>query len=199
MVTTLFYKTKLQKVLYIIAPILFVVGCLGEAYYAIGVRIPVLSSLIAAGDWFEWFRRIFSMGIPFFCLGGLLSTKVGFMERLKPKTTWWILACTVLLYFAELIAVTHMGLAKGFIISLFLYPLLAAIFIVLFKNPLSSLSSLGAFSRYASGLVYYIHPAIILVANALLLTHTLKFLFVSVVCLVISLITYRISFMRKIV
>lgn len=61
-------KLRLKNLIYPLSCILYIIGVIGCAYYAIAIQIPILK-VIYDNQFFEIIRRIFCMGFPFFSLG----------------------------------------------------------------------------------------------------------------------------------
>ena len=161
-VVTLFYKTKLQKLLFPLAIILYAVGCIGCSYYSVGIKIPVLSSIYAFSD-FLIIRRIFLMGLPFFICGQ-------FIEKIKSKALklgniklFIILVGSIVLWLAEILLVVKKGWQNNIIITFSLYPLTVAVMLFLLKNPLPKFRKLSEKCRILANFTYYSHPLIMLI------------------------------------
>lgn len=71
LLTTLFYKLKLQKFLIPISILFYLVGCLGASYYGLGAKIPFLNTFLDFSH-FHTIRRILFTGFPFFVLGHII-------------------------------------------------------------------------------------------------------------------------------
>ena len=164
LIVAIFYKLKWLKVLYIVGIGLYLIGCLGCAYYDIALKIPLLSSLIQ-NPWFETIRRILLMGLPFFLLGALLNDFRNQWANIKLKTQLTVLIGLIVLFVLEIVVVVATQIYNNITLTLFLYPLVGWLFIILFNNPAEKLTKIGKISRSCAELTYYIHPALILFAN----------------------------------
>ena len=155
------YKLKGLKILYIIGLVLYLIGCLGCAYYDIAIKIPGVSTLVQ-NSCFTTIRRILMMGLPFFLLGTALSEFKSKWENIKLKVQIIVLVCIVLAFIAEIVVVTITGIYENIVLTIFLYPLVGWLVIILHNNPAEKQTELGKLSRSCAEFTYYIHPAIIL-------------------------------------
>lgn len=160
--TTILYKIGQKKTLLPIAIALYLIGCLGVSYYSIGIHIPVLQNLYQL-ECFDTIRHIFFMGIPFFAAGilvrriieGLLTTKS------STKALWLVFVVGLLLFFGEILLVRKLALEKGITITLFLFPLIICILLLLLKYPLDRWNKLGWYGNKLASFTYYSHPLFI--------------------------------------
>jgi len=159
-------KVMGEKVIWIIAILLYVVGCLGSAYYKFGNEIPVLTDLYNFSE-FTAIRRIFMTGFPFFVLGDII-TKIERHCSLK-KTDIVVKRLSILvvtLYICEKVFIVW-GV-KGYtdvVNTIFLYPLVAVVLLWLLKHPMEKTQKLGANARMCANFIYYIHWAFILIVT----------------------------------
>lgn len=189
-------RLNLSKFLFPLSVVLYVIGLLGTSYYAIGCRIPVLCLLFDSG-WFQVIRRVFLMGIPFTVLGwtiaeGRLKTCI-----LKKFPLAAALAVTAVIFTAEIIGVTVIGISRSIEITLFLYPLLYSIFLLCLSHPLERLVSLGSICKSTADYTYFWHPIMILLLGNAIQNRVLLFAAVSAACILLGCVFYGIRSMLK--
>ncbi|MBR4887943.1 MAG: acyltransferase, partial [Clostridia bacterium] len=194
---TLIYKTKLQKYLFPITMLLYIIGCLGCSYRTIGLQIPVLSALFGS-DVFIVIRRIFLMGIPFFSAGAI----VDWVESLLPsglnRHAWnvGLLASAVALWLIEIAIVTNFNLSDNIVITPGLYLLVVSIFIFLQEWPCERHSTLADGCHLLADFTYYVHPLVIFILQksaeffSAKIEHTLLFV-LTVIVSALAMYTYR--------
>lgn len=158
---TLFYRQGLQKLLFSISVILYIIVCLGCSYRTLGNQIPGLSQVFGL-DAFQVIRRIFLMGFPFFTAG----MAVEWMENHRHKTEanvkihmlgLFFFAC---MYLIEIAFVKSNHLGDNVVLTFFLYPLTVCVFVSLLRNP----GKYGKFSeqcQMCADWTYYIHPIVV--------------------------------------
>ncbi len=153
-----------EKAMWIIAILLYVVGCLGSAYYKYGNEIPVLRDLYNLAD-FTAIRRIFMTGFSFFVLGDIITRVEERCSAKKTgKATTVLSILIVVLYVCEkLIIVCGIKGYTDVVNTIFLYPLVAVIFLWLLRHPMKKAKELGTNARMCANFIYYIHWAFILV------------------------------------
>ncbi|WP_455544270.1 acyltransferase family protein [Intestinibacter sp.] len=186
LIVTFFNKYNKLQFLYVISILLYFIGLLGTSYYKFGMKIPVLSNLYRI-SYFTEIRRYFMMGLPFFMLGYLLN-KIKTFKHIKK-----ILLLNIILFVIEIIIVNKFGLQNSIVISVFLYPLVATIFLTCVKNPMMNYGRYANISRLLSSFIYYIHPIIILLISNLKLSQTFTYLLTCFVSTALGLLIIKID------
>ena len=184
-ITMLAYKLHMQKVLAFLSIILYVIGLLGGPYYGLGREIPVLNLFIELAN-FEWYRRIFFMGIPFFILGYFVRH---FEKQESNKGALFKTCLFGILFIGEVVVVNIINIQRNVVTTVFLYVFCMYVMILLLKNPLEKYGELGRKGRLIANYTFYIHPLIIW---ALLLikqwNNTILFMLTSVICIMSGLL-----------
>lgn len=150
---TLFYKMKISHLMVPISLTLYVIGCLGCSYYEIGIKIPVLGTVIQSSH-FETIRRILLMGFPFFCAGAVVLK----LERLSSKCVTLLFLLSAAVFVAEIYLVTYFEISANIILTFGLYFLLIFTLQLLFRNPLPQCKKSAAAARTIANFTYYSHP-----------------------------------------
>ena len=164
-IVTLFYKIKLDKLLFPLAIILYVIGCIGCAYYELGVKFPFLGTLYQS-DNFLVIRRIFLMGLPFFICGQFVNKIRSKALKLNNRKLIFLLVGVIVLWLAEIFLVVKMLWQQNIIITLALLPLVIMVVLILLKNPLPKLDKVSEKCRILANFTYYSHPLIMLIIKA---------------------------------
>lgn len=193
-IVTLFYKIKLQKLLFPLGLILYTVGCIGCSYYSIGIKIPLLSQLYGFSE-FLVIRRIFLMGLPFFICGQFVNKIRSKALKLGNSKLFVLLTAAIAVWFAEIILVVKMGLQQNIIITFGLFLLVIAVMLFLLKNPLPKFRKLSEKCRILANFTYYSHPLIMLVIKTFIASVPNLVMFVStvIVAAVIGLVLSKFS------
>lgn len=165
-IVTLFYKIRLQKLLIPIAIILYTIGCIGCAYYNLGIKIPVLGTIYEL-SFFTVIRRIFLMGLPFFICGQCVGKIKNTATKLSNTKMCIILAVSVFVWLAEIFLVVKAGWQQNIIITFGLFPLVVSVMLFLLKNPLPKFRILSEKCRILANFTYYSHPLVMLIIKAL--------------------------------
>lgn len=126
-------------------------GCLGCAYYEIGIKIPLLSAMIQSAH-FITIRRFFLMGIPFFCAGTIR------LEKLSTKCIHLLFLLSAVVFVAEIYLVTFLNLSENIYLTFGLYFLLIFTTALLFRHPLPQYTKSAAAARSIANFTYYAHP-----------------------------------------
>ncbi|MDP4119271.1 MAG: acyltransferase family protein [Bacillota bacterium] len=168
---TVCYKMKLLKVLAYASIPLYIIGCLGCSYYAMGAQIPGISSLINLSV-FTIVRRVLFSGLPFFMIGYFLHAVKPKLDKLGNKKLYFAIGLTLILMLLEIFFIIKLGLQKNIIVTIFLYILLFLVIAFLINNPLSEMSSVGRKTRIISNFMYYSHPLFLQIIRFLM--HPLK-------------------------
>lgn len=166
--------------------ILYFLGLLGTSYYQLGSKIPGFSVLITS-SYFTVIRRIALMGFPFILLGMMISKRKDALEDVPVCKIFICLVITAVLFVAEILVVVITGIAQSIVITIFLYPLVALLFVMCLKQPLQQYKRLGAYCRSMANTLYFIHPLIILVLGKTVAPgNMLLFILTTVICLLIG-------------
>lgn len=179
-------KLNWQKIFGVGALGLYLLGLLGTSYYQIGNCIPILTFLVNSPH-FTTIRRIWLMGFPFVVLGWLISEK---KIQLLNIPLWKTVAAFLLnfaLFVLEIFTVVVTGAARSIVITVFLYPLVALIFILCLKLPMAKYNKFAAYCGDMSGIVYFIHPLVILLLDrAGTDSNKMQFLLTMTICILLS-------------
>lgn len=162
-IVALAYGLKLSKMLLPASIILYLIGCLGCSYFGLGVKIPILGKLFEH-PYFTAARRIFMMGLPFFCSGLLVLKLKKALKRKKSLLILWI--CSVAFFLAEIFAVNYFQLAANIIITVGLYCLLVFTLLLLLQYPLSRWGRVAPVARSMANITYYSHPLFLLLFSS---------------------------------
>ncbi len=165
--TTIAYKLKLLPVLAYCSLPLYIIGCLGCAYYNVGAKIPLLSILIT-NPYFLIIRRIALMGLPFFLVGYFLNKFMEKYKNINNKKLITVVVISVLVYFAELYFVTAFNLTEDVIsVSFILYPMLFAVMVLLLSHPMEDKTTLAGKCRVSANFIYYSHPIFLMILRSI--------------------------------
>lgn len=167
-VVTLFYKIKQLRLLFCFSLALYALGCLGCSYYAIGEQIPVVQQIINLPQ-FEIIRRVVLMGLPFYMLGYALDAAC---RKIRGKRLTMGLVISVVLFLAEIVLVTVLGMQKNVIITFGLYALLLFVMLFLLQHPFTVREKTAHYARGIANFMFYSHPlvmsAILFLSEAML-------------------------------
>lgn len=166
-ISSVIYKLFGFKFLKYLSIVLFVLGCFGSSYVALGSQIPILSSLFEF-EYFYVIRRILMTGLPFLVLGGWLSSKKDKIASFTKCKLNVLLSCAVVVYILEKTLIIVFDLYSDLVNTFALYPLVAIIVIFLLNHPLEGKDTLGQNCRTCANFIYYIHPAFLLIAQRLI-------------------------------
>ena len=157
-VTTAAYRLRIQRFLLPVGILLYVTGCFGCSYHAIGARIPLLKALYLSGS-FTLIRRILMMGLTFFLCGHHARMLQARIKRpFAGRFAWSVIAVFVLLWLVEIGVVLAAKWQRTIVITLFLYPLLLVTLLYLLQNPKPHLEPYAPRCRAAANFMYYAHP-----------------------------------------
>lgn len=81
-ISSIFNKLKCLNVLAIMSILLYIIGLLGCSYYAIGIKIPILSQSYKFSQ-FTLIRKVILMGLPFFMLGYMINLINHILDKIK--------------------------------------------------------------------------------------------------------------------
>ena len=183
LIVGLFYKLRIQKVLILLSVVLYIVGLLGESYYALGNQVPVLSRFINSSIFID-IRRIFLMGLPFF-VSGFFVNKL--QHKIREKYLSIAMVAAVLLFILEIILIQAFSLSKSIVITAFLYPLVIVVMLLLIKHPLPTYSSYSAKCRSLANYSFYIHPLFILLLTSVFENFGFQIWNIGMYCLTVVL------------
>lgn len=185
-ITTIFYKIKKLRLLYISSLILYIIGVIGGSYYKLGLQIPILSNLYEFSLYIQ-IRRYLLMGLPFFMLGYCAQSLKGIFKNINITTV-----VTIVLFVFEIVIVNMFELKKDIIITFFLYPLVLQIFILCLKYPIKNISftiDIGKLSSF----IYFVHPLVIFIISRFWLRETLVYFITCIISTLIALIFIKIN------
>ncbi len=156
--TTLLFKVGSRKMLIPLSIFLYIIGCLGCAYYNLAVQLPGLGSLFSFSQ-FNLIRRVLLMGFPFFICGYFVYK---IEERIRgfiaDKILYFSAGIIVLIWLAEIYAVRMFGWENNIIITFGLYPLVAVTLLILLRNPLPAYRDFSDKCAALADFTYYSHP-----------------------------------------
>ena len=156
---TICYKMKMQNIFFYGTIILYVIGLLGCSYYAVGNHIPVVNYIINLAG-FEWFRKMFFMGVPFFSLGYFIKR---YLEKDNGRTMKiYQIVLVIGVFLAEIIVVNQLGWVKNIVITISLYMLVGCVMIFLIQHPMEEARKYGKSFRMLANWTYYVHPLVIM-------------------------------------
>lgn len=186
-ITTFFNKYNKLKFLYCISILLYIIGLLGCSYYNIGINIPIISNLYKLST-FEYIRRTFMMGVPFFLMGYIINKK----ENINKLNILFILS--LILFVLEIFIVYKFNIQNNITVTIFLYLLVFCIFMICLKHPMYNFDKYSNSSKSLSGFIYYVHPIIILIlVDILKLTQTATYFFTCLFSALLGLIIIKVN------
>lgn len=149
---TLFYKIGHLKILAYGSIFIYIIGLFGTSYFGIGTEIPLLSSFVNF-HYFYVIRRLCLLSVPLFMMGYFIPAIMK-----KFKINWIHIIMIFIPFVAEIALVNYFSLNRDIIITIFLYPLTAVVFITLMNNPMPNFNRCGAFCKKMSDFIYCVHP-----------------------------------------
>ena len=172
---------------------LYLVGCLGSSYYAIGTQIPLLQKLY---DWEHWqiVRRIFLIGIPFFGCGYLVNRLQQIVNT--PRAATILLGISTVLWLGEVVLVKRLALQRDVATTPFLYLQLISTLLFLIHHPMSGCVKQAKWCRAIANFMYYAHPYVIIKINeqtANALSETPLFAITVFLCIFGGIIIYKLD------
>lgn len=182
---------------------LFIVGCLGSSYLAIGSNIPLLSDLYALES-FTAVRRIFMTGIPFVILGGWIANSKAYLKLNSSKKEVYALVITVVAFVFEKCIFIFLSWPVNEVNTVALFPLVAIIVMVLLNHPFEGKELFAQKARVCANFIYYIHPAFLLISDRafsavlhIKLSGVMNFMLTTIVLTLVGLLLNKIKFIRK--
>lgn len=186
-------KLKLKAWIMPLSIILYIIGCLGCAYYEIAVNIPY-SQYIFDEEIFYFLRHYLFLGFPFFGSGYAIGKLREKSSEFSNKKHLIITLVCVILWILEIVAVVCAGLERDIVLTLFLYPLVVAIILFLFKNPIPGWDSASKKCRIFANFTYYAHPLLIeIICGFTTPASTLLFISVSAAAVLLALGIYKLN------
>lgn len=191
------YKLKVLPLLAYISVFCYLLGCFGLSYYKISLQIPLLAYFVNIPE-FNLIRRVLLMGLPCF-MGGY------FLNIYRDRYTAWgnrkiniLLVFASVLFLTEILLIVQLNLQKNIILTIFLYPLLLAVMIVLIKNPLPYAQTLSYKMRVMANFMFFSHPIFILLfvlffQNFFAIKNPPETFIFLLVCMATSLVGYIIA------
>ena len=190
---TALYKLKLKNLVFPIAVILGVIGCLGSAYYEVGTKVPLLSSIYNS-DYYILVRHIFLQSFPFFVLGGVVQKLKQRLVNAPTKVYVLILTFATAFWIVETALVYTLNIRSDIVISLGLIIFTAAVLLTLTRFPMPKAATASNSCRTLANFTYYAHPlAIELIEKYVGLPSILSFIIVTAVTFVLGLAIHRIN------
>lgn len=178
----IFIKYDKLKYLYVISIILFVIGILIGPY----------SKLIP--DYFHshiinnmQFRRIFTIGMPFFMLGYIINN-----YNIK-KFSILLSICFGLLFIIEIKIITNLSIQTDVLTTIFMYPLVLFILMACINHKSTRYEKYSIESKKLSSFIYFVHPIFISILKKFLSSETLLFLGTNILSIVLGMILIKIN------
>lgn len=163
------YRLEKTTILRWCAFFLFIIGCMGTAYYNVFIHVPVISGLLK-WQYFTVFTRFFCSGVPFFTLGAEIYLQRDKLlecffdpKKIREKTLWVCSIVVFLLFAAEQYIICRFNLMESPVDTFMLLPFVGLLFIILLRHPNTRAVRTGKVCSACSSFVYFSHPAIILV------------------------------------
>lgn len=179
-------KLNLEKVLGGGIAVLYLLGLLGTSYSLLGNQMPVLSILFQS-PYFTTIRRIWLMGFPFVVLGWMISVKKDRLLSISLRKIVAALLVTFALFVLEILTVVVTGFARSIVMTAFLYPLVALIFILCLRLPMVKYERFGTYCGVMSAIIYFMHPLVILLLDkAGVVGSKPQFLLTTFICILLS-------------
>lgn len=163
--TTFLFKIRLKKIILPLGIVLYIIGCLGCAYFSIFTDLPFLGTLYNY-KYFNLIRRVLLMGFPFFSCGYLIyKVKDKILNKVGNKSLFCVLLITIFIWLIEIYVVRNLGWQRSIVITFGLYLMLIVTFLILLKNPLSNYSLLSSKCKTIANFTYYSHPFYMILIN----------------------------------
>lgn len=158
---TVIYKVKLQRFVLPLSFALYIIGCLGSAYYSIGVHIPVLSILYTNSN-FELIRSGLCIAFPFFAAGLLVDKIERYIKKrnISSSVINFVLVSAVVCWLIEIGIVVVFQFQQSIVITFGLYILMIAVMVFLLNHPLPQAKRLSEKCHFLADFTYYSHPAV---------------------------------------
>lgn len=156
--TTLLFMAGGRRILIPLSVVLYAIGCIGCAYYELGIRIPVLGELFLLPQ-FNLVRRDLFMGVPFFACGYLVSRIQGWAEsKVSDRRLYCLAGLAIVVWLAEIQLVRVMEWETNIILTFGLYPLVVIALLILLRNPLPAYDDFSGRCSALAEFTYYSHP-----------------------------------------
>ena len=195
-ITAAFFRLRLQKALLPAAIVLYVIGCLGSSYYAVGIRIPFLQTLYDAA-FFEDFRRAILTGFPMFVIGYAVHRLWQRHRARTEKNVPVLLVVCIVWWAAEMGWVHWLRLQRKVAITPALLPLVMFVLLFLLAHPLPRYAACARKCRAMANVTYYLHPFFMMVLSKICsvldgsITSTIRFLIVTATTAVLGILLNR--------
>ncbi len=159
--TTLLFQQGGKRLLVPFSIFLYIIGCLGCSYYKLAVELPGLGSLFLLPQ-FGLARRVLLMGLPFFASGYLvykIEKQMG--KTVSKKGLYLMTGAAAAIWLAEIGMVRKFGWEDNIILTFGLYPLVAAVMLILLRNPMPAYQDFSDKCAKLAEFTYYTHPLLI--------------------------------------
>lgn len=192
-VTIIFEKIRLEKVLIFLMLLCFIIGLILVPYYGIIVEsnniLKEFVENLLDKWWFDHLSNVLIRGIPYFYLGYWLE-KWKADEKYKIKN--WQLICLIILYTAEQIIISQYGIARSVALTFFMYLLTAAIVLWLMQHPFNKYNKFSKFSRGSANFIYFVHALVIEVLIRIFGVEkmTIHFVWAIIICMLLAIFRY---------
>ena len=187
-VTTIAYKINMIKFIAFFSMLLYIVGLLGCSYYYLGIKLPIISSIIQFSQ-FNSIRRVCLMGFPFFMLGFFIPQIVN-----KLKISAFHIICAIILFIGEIIFVCMASLQSNIVITFGLYILLAVVFCWLLQNPFKGYSNISKICHKLANFMFYVHPInIMLIQFVANLSNIMLYFLVLILSIIEGLLLIKVN------
>jgi len=161
-ILTICHKLKILKFASIFSLVFYIIGLLGSIYYEVGMKIPLISSLISKPFFYAYVQRPLSLGLNFIFMGYFLCE---FLKSYKKnnKIIFVLFAITVLLFFLEIFLARYFNLYSNVKLSVFLYPLTFLVMTLLLSNSTQNkkIIKFSKATRDISNFMYYSHVLVL--------------------------------------
>ena len=154
--TFLFFRAGCRKLLLPVSAVLYTAGCLGRAYYAVGIQIPVLRQLYTWSGYLT-FSRFFFTGFPYFSAGCLITLIRDRAQERKNRFFILFFIFSLIVWASETVFLLRMRWAYNLITTFGNYLLSAAAILLLLRFPMENHRRLGSLCRTLSRFTYYSH------------------------------------------
>ncbi len=157
-VLTLCHKFKVIKIASVFVFILYVIALLGSIYFGLGIKIPVISSLVSNPFFYAYFQRPLGLGLGFIFMGYFLDNFLKFYKK-NNKLLFILLLISIVLFALEIYLAKKFNLRVNVKLSIFLYPLTFLVMVLLLTNTTDNpkLIKLSKATRDISNFMYYSH------------------------------------------
>ena len=180
---TVIIKCKLEKILFPISIILYVIGCLGHSYYEIGATIPLINQIINYEHWIA-ISRIFCLGLPFFICGYMIK------QSTKYHRSIYLDIFAFIFFIVEIILLKFLNISNTITQTIGLYYLCYRLMNFLLMNPLPKHSKLASILKALANYTFYSHVLFITIIDSFITSLTSETLLFFVVVTFTSITGY---------